>query len=234
MCSLRALRGRRGQRFLCARWGLGLAGTRWVRSTTPVPVHGTGLACVSCQLGRVLGLMQLPVPNFGLGWVSFLGSPIPNSHGTDPFPDRSLARRLATGMGQCPRPPRRSDPAAWARVVSRVKKRVLAAHFQALECMARARERQIPKLYINCGSSSRSSDRSEKVCVGRLRARPPLRTIPRDASFPAPRGFRSSRRRVALLPPLLEPSRLRSPGGGLGRRVGVLGHESISRPESRI
>ena len=60
------------------------------------------------------------------------------------------------------------------------------------------------------------------------------RTIPRDASFPAPRGFRSSRRRVALLPPLLEPSRLRSPGGGLGRRVGVLGHESISRPESRI
>ena len=77
-------------------------------------------------------------------------------------------------MGQCPRPLRRSDPAAWARVVSTVKKRVLAAHFQALECMARARERQIPKLYINCGSSSRSSDRSEKVCVGRLRARPPL------------------------------------------------------------
>ena len=80
-------------------------------------------------------------------------------------------------MGQCPRPLRRSDPAAWARVVSTVKKRVLAAHFQALECMARARERQIPKLYINCGSSSRSSDRSEKVCVGRLRARPPLRVV---------------------------------------------------------
>ena len=68
-------------------------------------------------------------------------------------------------MGQCPRPPRRSDPAAWARVVSTVKKRVLAAHFQALECMARARERQIPKLYINCGSSSRLSDRSEKVRI---------------------------------------------------------------------
>ena len=60
------------------------------------------------------------------------------------------------------------------RVVSIVKKRVPEVIFQALEGMARARERQIPKLDINCGSSSRSSDRSEKVCVGRLRARPPL------------------------------------------------------------
>ena len=54
---------------------------------------------MSCQLGRVLGLMQLPVPNFGLGWVSFLGSPIPNSHGTDPFPDRSLLQKGALQAG---------------------------------------------------------------------------------------------------------------------------------------